>query len=64
MRAESEIRAREKAAVESAKTKNKIRMFIILGILFIIVMVVAGVLAYMNGGSFQMDSTFNFHFGA
>jgi hypothetical protein len=28
------------------------------------VMVVAGVLAYMNGGSFQMDSTFNFHFGA
>jgi len=66
MRAESDIRAREKAAIDSAKTRNKIRMYIIIGIIVILLIIVAVIVAKINGGSLHMggDATFNFHVGS
>ena len=65
MRAESEIRAREKAAIESAKTRRKIRFYITIAVIFIILMIIAVIIAKINGGSLHLGgaANFNFHIG-
>ena len=63
LKQESERRAHEEAAVASAKMKRKIRFFVTIGVLVIILLIAAAIIAKMNGGAlnFGGDATFNFH---
>ena len=60
---ETRVRAREEAAVESAKTKNKIRRYIVIVAIIIVLAIVLVIIAKLNGGSLNMngDAAFNFH---
>ena len=56
-------RAREAAAIDSAKTRNKIRRYVIIGILVIVLLIVAVIATRLNGGSLRLEGggSFNFH---
>ena len=56
-----ENRAREAAAIDSAKTKLKIRRFIIIGIIVIILLIAAVIIAKINGGSLHITGRFHFN---
>ena len=61
--AETERRVYEAQAIEKAKTKSKIRKYIIIGVILIVLIIVAVIAAKLNGGSLHLggDATFNFH---
>lgn len=63
---EAERKAQEIRALESAKTKAKIRRYVIIAVIVIVLIIVAMIVAKASGGSFHMggDATFDFHVDA
>ena len=62
---EIEDKAREVAAIDSAKLKNKIRRYIIIGVIVLIILIAAVIIAGLNGGSLHItgDGSFHLHVG-
>ena len=58
---EAERRVYEAQAIEKARTKSRIRRYIIIGILVIVLLIAAVILAKLNGGSLKINGGFNFH---
>jgi len=63
---EIEEKAREAAAIDSAKLKNKIRRYIIIGVIVLVILIAAVILAGLNGGSLHIkgDGSFHLHVGS
>ena len=59
--AETERKVYETQAIESVKTKKKIRRYIILAVIIIVVLIVAVIVAKLNGGALKLNGSFNFH---
>jgi nitrate reductase NapE component len=62
-KASARRRAQEAAAIESAKTKSKIKKFVILGIVLVVLLIAAVVAAKLMGGNMHMEggASFDFH---
>lgn len=63
MEQDTRRRVQEAAAMESMKTRSKIRRYVIIGVVVIVVAIAAVVVAKLNGGSLHMQGggSFNFH---
>ena len=59
--ADTERRVYEAQAIESAKTKKKIRRYIMIAVIIIVALIAAVIVAKLNGGSLKLDGSFNFH---
>lgn len=61
-KAETWHKAQETAAIESARTKSKIRRYIIIGMIVLIALIAIVVIAKLYGGNLHLEGGGNFEF--
>ena len=61
--ADTDRRVYETAALEKVKTRSKIRRYIMIGVIVIVLLIVAVIAAKLNGGSLKLGggASFDFH---
>lgn len=64
-RAEIDRRAYETVAIEKARTRSKIRRYITIGVVVLVLMIALVIVAKLYGGNLKLGggATFNFHVG-